>query len=185
MTKQRSGWPRPGRAGGNDPDRPRLPRVLESSEKDIQAQREFAWRLIALARRWTARLDERLAENGLTSARWQALFWISEQDGTVTQQQIADRIGVASSTMVRTIDGLEQHGLVKRAGSKEDKRANTLSITPAAAAILDDIREGADAVRKEVLGEIHPAEIAMCDMVTEKMLTNLLAAKNGAKDAGD
>ncbi len=167
-----------GRIGrGPDGEPPRLPRRLQRGEGEVGARSAFAWRMLALARRWRVRLDDRLAASGLTHARWQALFWISEYGGEATQQQVADRVGVASSTMVRTIDGLERQGLVTRGGSDADRRANRLAATPAAQAILAEIAQVADAVRDEVLAGLDPAEIAICDLVVGKMLANLIAVQ--------
>jgi len=164
-----------------DPRRPiELPQVLADLDDGDREEREFAWRVVALARRWTARLDEELTAQGLTHARWQALFWISENDGSVTQQQLADRIGVASSTMVRTIDGLERQGLIRRIDSEQDKRAKVLRLTPDAKKILSDITDIASRVRKQALAALHPAEIAICDMVVTKMLGNLTGKREGA-----
>lgn len=168
------------KTGKGPTDRPpELPELFRDGASDTIARREFTWRLLALARRWRVRIDERLAATGLTHARWQALFWIAEH-GEATQQQIADRVGVASSTMVRTIDGLEAQGFVRRVGSQEDKRANLVSLTPAARDILDGIAAAWDEVRDEVLAGLDPAEIAICDLVVRKMLANLIAVQSAS-----
>lgn len=168
------------RIGTGPTDRPpELPELFRGGEAAAQAGRELTWRLLALARRWRVRIDERLEATGLTHTRWQALFWIAEHGGEASQQQVADRVGVASSTMVRTIDGLVAQGLVTRTGSGEDKRANMLGLTPAAHSILDEIRTVWDQVRDEVMAALDPAEIAICDLVLRKMLANLIAVQGG------
>lgn len=158
---------------------PELPELFRGGEGATQAGREFTWRLLALSRRWRVRIDEKLEATGLTHARWQALFWIAELGGEASQQQVADRCGVASSTMVRTIDGLVAQGLAKRTGNGEDKRANLLGLTPAAHTILGEIRTVWDVVRDEVLAGLDPAEIAICDLILRKMLANLIAVQGG------
>lgn len=158
---------------------PQLPELFRGAEGATQAGREFTWRLLALARRWRVRIDERLEATGLTHTRWQALFWIAELGSEASQQQVADRVGVASSTMVRTIDGLEAEGLVTRTGNGEDKRANLLGLTPAAHTILNEIKSVWDAVRVEVLAGLDPAEIAIGDLIVRKMLANRIAVQGG------
>ena len=172
------------RIGIGPTDRPpELPELFQGGEGAAQAGRELTWRLLALARRWRVRIDARLEATGLTHTRWQALFWIAELGGEASQQQVADRVGVASSTMVRTIDGLVAQGLVTRKGSGEDKRANMLGLTPAAHAILEEIRTVWDQVRDEVLAALDPAEIAICDLVVRKMLGNLIAVQGGGNES--
>lgn len=148
-------------------------RPERDGDRAIARQRDFAWKLIALARRWRARLDEKFAEAGQTQARWQALFWISAFDGKATQQQIADRIGVAASTMVRTLDALERQGLISRHASDDDKRARIVALEPAAEAVLAEISRIADELREEVLAGIHPSEAEFCSFVMDRMLSNL------------
>ncbi len=168
------------RDGSGPTDRPpELPELLRGAQGTTRAAREFTWRLLSLARRWRLRIDQRLEATGLTHTRWQALFWIMEHRGEASQQQIADRVGVASSTMVRTIDGLVEQGLVTRTGSGEDKRTNLLGVTPAARPILNEIKSVWDDVGDEVLAGLDPAEIAICDLIVRKMLANLIAVQGG------
>jgi MarR family transcriptional regulator, transcriptional regulator for hemolysin len=164
-----------------------LPGVTEQES----GAREFSWQLVALARRWSARLNERLAQKGMTRARWQVLFWTAATRDDITQQHLADRIGVASSTMVRTLDALERQGLIVRQDCPTDKRAKLVRLTPAAQDVLSDITHTANQLRREVLAGVHPAELGICRLVIEKMQANLVhrghdqAALNQPPSPGD
>jgi len=48
----------------------------------------------------------------------------------VTQQAIAERIGVPSSRMVALVDSLQEHGLLERRQNRDDRRARALYLTP-------------------------------------------------------
>jgi MarR family transcriptional regulator, lower aerobic nicotinate degradation pathway regulator len=47
----------------------------------------------------------------------------------VSQREVGERLGVHPSDMVRVVDQLEQHGLVSRVRSEEDRRRYDLALT--------------------------------------------------------
>lgn len=51
--------------------------------------------------------------------------------GTFTQKELADTIGIDKTTMVVTIDELEQAGLAERRPSETDRRARVIHVTSA------------------------------------------------------
>ena len=76
-------------------------------------EEEFVAELGRVSRRWRAELDERLRHTGLTQARWLALFQVSQQEGALTQRELADLLGIEGPTLVRILDGLEKQGLIR------------------------------------------------------------------------
>ena len=48
----------------------------------------------------------------------------------LSQVEAAGRLGVDRTTMVSLIDGLEDHGLVERRRSPQDRRKNIVELTP-------------------------------------------------------
>ena len=54
----------------------------------------------------------------------------------VTQQVIADRIGVPASRMVGLVDALEGRGLIERHQSRQNRRAHALYLTPEGREVL-------------------------------------------------
>ena len=78
-----------------------------------------------IARRWRARLDQRIAEYGLTEARWLALLAISRGGEGMTQKDLAGRLLIEGPTLVRTLDWLGA-----RAWSSAGKRRMTAAPRP-------------------------------------------------------
>ncbi len=72
--------------------------------------------------------QQRIEQIGLTPRMWGALN-VLDAEGTITQHALGKCTGVDPSTVVATIDGLEQQGLVQRRPHATDRRAYALHIT--------------------------------------------------------
>jgi len=135
------------------------------------------WRLgiliAQIARRWRARLDQRIAEYGLTEARWLTLLAISRGGEGMTQKDLARLLLIEGPTLVRTLDWLEGEGLVARREAPHDRRAKTLHLTPKARPLIHRIEAAATGVRAEILAGIPEAELAICLGVLERVATGL------------
>lgn len=97
---------------------------------------------------WTARL----AEQGLTHAGLMALHEL-----TVSQPlpvlDLASRCQVTPQTMTRTLDRLEQHGLVTRRRSEADRRRLDVTLTPAGEQAYGDAAD-MSAAEPALLGDL-------------------------------
>ena len=125
----------------------------------MNATSEFAITLGKVSRRWRTRLDERLRHTGLTQARWIVLLQLS-RDGSLSQRELAERVGVEGPTLVRVLDRLERQGLVARRACGEDRRVKKIVLTKAAAPVLDEITSISGQLRKELLGDIPADDLA-------------------------
>ena len=74
------------------------------------------------------RFGERLGAIGLAPPDAGVMRKIGADPG-ITQQALAQHLGVMPSRVVALIDRLEQKGLVERVGSPEDRRAYALRLT--------------------------------------------------------
>ncbi|MBK1660937.1 MarR family transcriptional regulator [Paracraurococcus ruber] len=135
------------------------------------------WRLgiliAQIARRWRARLDQRIAEYGLTEARWLCLLTISRGGEGMTQKDLAARLLIEGPTLVRTLDWLEAEGLVLRREAPHDRRAKTLHLSAKARPLIQRIETAATGVRAEILAGIPDADLAACLSVLERVATGL------------
>lgn len=92
-------------------------------------QHLFGYRFVTLARRWRRRLDQELGQSGLTDASWAPLFHLAEGGDGIAQTELAERIGLDSSSVVRLIDLLEARGLLRRRVNPADRRARLIELT--------------------------------------------------------
>ena len=128
-----------------------------------------------IARRWRGRLDARIAEFGLTEARWLALLALARGGDGMTQKDLAQRLLIEGPTLVRTLDWLERQGLVERRELTQDRRAKTLHLTVQATPLIHRIEAAATLVRAEILCGIPEDELAGCLAVLERVAIGLAA----------
>lgn len=84
----------------------------------------------------------------------------------LSQQTLADKLGVVPSRVVVLIDALEKKGLVTRERSARDRRTYELRLTEEGRAVMNEMRE---------IGSAHEADITTALTATErKELTRLL-----------
>lgn len=78
----------------------------------------------------------------------------------LSQQDVADRLGVDRTTMVTLIDGLEDKELVVRRPDAEDRRRNVVVLTGAGQATMAEAVEAASAAEQRFLSKLSAAEVA-------------------------
>lgn len=134
---------------------------------------DFARELVVVARRWRTRLDERLKCLGLTEARWAVLYWLWQSPEGLSQTALAERAGVESPTLVRTLDLLCEAGLVERRACDYDRRAKLVFLTPAATPLIHRLDAVAAELRRELMADLTTDELATALTVMRKLRIRL------------
>lgn len=134
---------------------------------------EFARELVIVARRWRARLDERLKALGMSQARWSALYWLSQSPEGASQTALADRTGVEAATLVRVIDALEAQGLVERKSCPGDRRVKVVHLKEAARPLLAQIDALGEELRQEVMEDVTREEVEQALGLLRRLRTRL------------
>lgn len=106
-----------------------------------EPKRAFGMRFAMLARRWRQSLEASRAEAGLTDATWAPMVHLHETGGGLTQKQLAARLGIDASTLVRLLDILERQDLIVRRPDEHDGRARKVSLSPAGEDRVRHIRD--------------------------------------------
>lgn len=154
--------------------------IGESSIRD--GQERFGMLLGQIARRWRLRLDARLTAFGLTEAQWMTLLQLARGGDGRTQKELAARVSVEGPTLVRTLDRLEQEGLVVRREAAMDRRAKTVHLTPKAVPILRLIENTAAVVRAELLSGVTDTDLEACMRVFDRLAVTLTAEPNAMEE---
>lgn len=146
----------------------------------------FPIRLGEVARMWRNKLDQRLKHLGLSQARGFALLLLSQHQGALPQNELAERVGIRGSTLVRQLDRLERQGLVERREDRHDRRVKTVHLTDKAEPLVDQIEAVAQGLRREMLAEIGEAELRSCVSVLDRVKIRLAdgCARSGDRKAG-
>ncbi|WP_226624808.1 MarR family winged helix-turn-helix transcriptional regulator [Alloyangia pacifica] len=124
----------------------------------------FGFAFVTLARQWHRVVDKHLAEAGLTDATWRPLVHLAEGGDGISQRDLAARIGLDTSTLVRLLDLLEARGLVERRVDPADRRARRIHLTAEGRDELARIRAMLLQAENELLGDLDDKEtLAMLD----------------------
>lgn len=140
-------------------------------------QHRFAMQLAQLSRGWRAELDRRLADLGLSQARWLVLLHLARFDHEPTQRELAQSVAVEGPTLARLLDSLEAQGLVHRKPAPDDRRAKLITLGAPARPVIQKIEAISKQVREELFNGIDEEDLRRCQKVHERILANLVAAK--------
>ena len=121
------------------------------------------------ARIWRARLDQRLKPLGLSQAKWQVLVVLSNDGDGMIQKELAERIGIEDSTLVRLLDRMTADGWLVRRESAQDRRSKTVHLTDKAHEILKEIRAVAFQLRRELLAGIPVEDLRQSMSVLQRI----------------
>jgi MarR family transcriptional regulator for hemolysin len=136
-------------------------------------QHRFAMQLAQLSRAWRAELDRRLADLGLSQARWLVLLHLGRFVEPPTQRELAQSVGVEGPTLARLLDSLEAQGLISRQAVPEDRRAKKIALNPPAKPLTEQIEAISTQVRKELFAGIDEEDLRLCQQVHARILGNL------------
>ena len=93
---------------------------------------------------------------GITMREFQVLK--TAVQGSYTQKELADLVGLDKTTMVATIDDLEEAGLAVRRPSDTDRRARVISVTPAGKRKVAQGRGVVERVQHDILEALPAAQ---------------------------
>jgi MarR family transcriptional regulator for hemolysin len=135
---------------------------------------QFSESMFLINHAWRTELDRRLRPLGFSHSRWLLLLHLSRHDGC-THRELAQFMGIEAATLVRSVDHMEQEGLLKRCGSETDRRVKHLHLSDAGKKVVENIRSYAADLRKELLAGVSQDEIK-----TALMVLNNIRSKLGA-----
>ena len=136
--------------------------------------------LAEVSRLWRHVLDARLKPLGLSTARWVALVNLSAHPEGMTQNALAIRVGIKSSTLVRQLDLLEADGWIERREQPGDRRVKRVFMTAKAKPALESIARVARDLRRELLQDASDAEIGASLALLEGVKRRLQPLVNDA-----
>jgi MarR family transcriptional regulator for hemolysin len=110
---------------------------------------------------------------GVTMAQWRVINTLTSQNGT-TQREIADKLGLDTSSLIPLIDRLEAKELVQRKPDPSDRRINRLYLTTRAEVLLNAMHSCIISIRKILTKGIREDQIEVTQQVLERISQNLI-----------
>ena len=129
--------------------------------------------LVVAARRWRKIANDRLRPLEQTMAQWETLYLVAYSGEELNQSQLSRLLGVHGPTMLRMLDALARQGLIERQQSHEDLRVTINRIPPEGRAVITSIMGLTNELRRDVLGNIDPDELAVAIKVLAQVLRKL------------
>lgn len=115
--------------------------------------------LARLVRVWRALIDHRLKPLELTQTHWVTLHNIHQLPPEQSQIQLAKAIGIEQPSLVRTLDQLEEKGLISRQTCASDRRAKRIKLTEKAEPLINEMEEVIGKTRDEILSGVSKQEV--------------------------
>jgi DNA-binding MarR family transcriptional regulator len=145
-------------------------RQVIGSERPPEALAQYTGFLLNwVAQRSRTQFSKALeAELGLHPRDFGVLAVVQREPG-ITQQAIGDAAGVDPSTMVATLDGLEERGLAERRPHPKDRRKRTIYLTEQGETVTRQGQRIGKEVGKETLAALSPDERKQLNALLRKI----------------
>ena len=115
--------------------------------------------MVVAGRHWRRICHAALTGYGISEACAVPLLMIVRLGDGVHQVAVAQASGLESPSLVRLLDQLCKAGLVQRNEDPLDRRAKSLSLTPAGRTLAESIEGELVRLRRDVLRGISPADL--------------------------
>ena len=133
----------------------------------------FTHLLYQTAHAWRLAVDRHLKHSGLSMSSWMAIGLIASETRSLTQTELAQMLGLEDASMVPLIDRLVKQELLTRVQPPEDRRKRHLVLTEKGNQAFALVKNEADALRVDLLGDIDPQALATTEQVLQQLLTRM------------
>ena len=115
--------------------------------------------------------SDRIALHGVTLGLWPFLRALWDGDG-LTQRELSEKVRMKGPTTVAALNKLEDKGLVRREGNKNDARKINVFLTPEGRKIYRAVIPEVETVNRQVLSGLSDREqAAFKDMIRRNNVT--------------
>ncbi len=144
-------------------------------DKKVRKIREDSFGLLVkkLSLRIEKELGLRLANAGLNIKTFGIIMLLLEEEG-LTQKELGDRTGVPGYATTRSLDSLEEQGLIERRPHPTSRRANLIYLTAKGHEQRGKLPRLINGVNEDFLGACNRDERKMLQGALAKILNNQL-----------
>jgi DNA-binding MarR family transcriptional regulator len=125
-----------------------------------------------------ARFGERVQQVGLSRSQCEILDLLTANPG-ISQQRLAQLVGMLPSRVVAAVDAMEEAGLVRRQRDDADRRRNSLRLTSGGRAAVQKVAAVARAHEDDLCAALSSTERRQLAALLER-----IAAEQGLTPAG-
>ena len=118
----------------------------------------LTWMILPVGRTWYRAVSKAFEDFGMSFSSAAPILAIAKVGDGSRQNVIAEAIGVDRAAMARSIDQLEELGLVERRMDPGDRRGRTLHLTRQGHSLAKDLGVIAAQIRERVLASVSATD---------------------------
>ena len=116
--------------------------------------------------------NQRLISLGCTRVQWIALYYLG-QCKSINQRDLAKKLNIKSSTVVKLVDRMERDGYLKRVKDLNDKRVTTLKLTQKGMKLREELLSEGEKTTKIFCQNVTDEELEIFINVLNKIVHNI------------
>lgn len=116
--------------------------------------------------------NNRLMLYGITRVQWIALYYLLK-DGKASQKELADKMNIKESTIVRLVDRLEKEKYVERVKEPENRRITYIILTDSGKNRITELIPEGEKMKDSISKGITDEEFETFNRVLQKMIDNI------------
>ena len=124
------------------------------------------------AKKLSEAFNNKLTLKGITRVQWIAMYYL-DKFNSLSQMELAEKLDIKPSSVVRLMDRMERDGLVQRVKNPEDRRAHNLILTDKGQTFWNDVKEEGPAMSEIFAKDISDEELDIFKKVLDKMVENI------------
>jgi DNA-binding MarR family transcriptional regulator len=135
------------------------------------SKHELGQVLMMALRDFQLRLDEDLAQRGVRGirSRHRKVFMHLNHHGASRSVDLAEKVGVRPQSMMKTVQELEQLGLVTRCIDPADSRAKLVEFTNKGRAFIGELTRSTETVWAQYAGLVDERELKQAMQMLQKL----------------
>ncbi|WP_074042183.1 MarR family winged helix-turn-helix transcriptional regulator [Desnuesiella massiliensis] len=124
------------------------------------------------AKKLSEAFNNRIILKGITRVQWIAMYYL-DKFTSLSQMELAEKLDIKPSSVVRLMDRMERDGLVQRVKNPEDRRAHNLILTDKGQNFWNNVKEEGPAMSEIFTKDISDEELEIFKKVLDKMVENI------------
>lgn len=142
-------------------------------DPDRFTQIPLGMQMASVVRHWRSVVDAHMQPLNLTQSRWELMAQLERLGDGVIQSELAAALGIEMPSLTRSLEQLEQQGVIKRRRSHIDGRARTVHFTAKGRELQQRATSVRHAVKQEIQADIPEQELATFQHVLLILAGNL------------
>lgn len=119
---------------------------------------DLTWTILPAGRAWQRVVGNAFAAHGISLSLAAPVLVLAYKGDGLRQKAIAEAAGIDPAAVVRSLNELEQGGLLERKIDESDRRANTLHLTQSGFDLAKKLDLILTDLREQLFSDISPAE---------------------------